>query len=240
MKIIGIIPARDITEPKLTLMQKYTECIESAGGTPIILPYTTDDTTLDSYIELCDGFLFTGGVDIHPSYYGEEVSENCGKISPVRDEFELMFLEKVLFFDKPAMFICRGIQLLNVALGGTLYQDIPSEYETDISHRQKEEKYEFSHDVFIEKDSPFFELFKKEKIRANSFHHQAIKDLAEPLMAGAYADDGIVEAVYSTEHEYVRGYQWHPERLFDKDFDNEKIFEDFVGACGRDESFDEM
>ena len=234
MKIIGIIPSREISEPKLTLFQKYTECIEAAGGLPVIIPYAQDDATLDGYVNLCDGFLFTGGVDISPHYYGEEIRDGCGKISPVRDEFELSFVEKVLFFDKPAIFICRGIQLLNVALGGTLYQDIDSEYETDIPHKQKEEKYEFSHEVYIEKDSPLFELFKKEKIRANSFHHQAIKELAPSLIAGAYADDGIIEAVYSSEHEYVRGYQWHPERLYDKDADNEKIFEDFVAACGKD------
>ena len=231
MKIIGIIPSRDLQEPKLTLLQRYTECIEAAGGAPIIIPYTADDTVLDEYINLCDGFVFTGGVDIHPERYGECVREKCGKISEVRDEFELLFLEKVLFFDKPAIFICRGIQLLNVALGGTLYQDIPSEYDTDISHKQSEDKFEFSHDVYIDKSSPFFELFSKDRIKANSFHHQAIKRLAGELSVGAVADDGTIEAVYADGYEYIRGYQWHPERLYDKDPDNAKIFEDLILAC---------
>lgn len=135
--------------------------------------------------------------------------------------------------NKPILAICRGVQLFNVALGGTLYQDIPTQYKTEVHHIQGEERFSASHDILIEKHSPLYTLVKKDVMVGNSFHHQAIKNLGSELEIMARATDGMVEAVWSPKKRYLRGYQWHPERLFDIDGDNRKIFEDFIAESSK-------
>ena len=228
--IIGVTGAID-DERFLTLFATYTDAIIKAGGTPVILAATTDETCLDEYVSLCDGFLLSGGKDIDPRYYGEEKKETCGDIQAFRDEMELALLSRVLKTDKPLFCICRGTQVINVVLGGTLYQDIPTEYETSIAHNQTCGRFDFSHDVNVEKDSPLYTLLGKERCRGNSFHHQAIKDVPEGLAVMARADDGIIEGVYGTGERYLRAFQWHPERLYDKDEDTRAIFADFIAHC---------
>lgn len=132
---------------------------------------------------------------------------------------------------KPILAICRGAQLVNVALGGTLYQDIPSEVPTKILHKQSEPDFSPSHDVKIMNNTPLYEMMRTEQIKGNSFHHQAIKALGKGLEIMAIAEDGIIEGVYSSGKQYVRAYQWHPERLFDTDAQSRMIFEDFIHAC---------
>ena len=129
------------------------------------------------------------------------------------------------------MGICRGAQLINVALGGSLYQDIPSEISTDISHRQKESGEISTHEIRILSDTPLMELIGEEKIAVNSFHHQSIKALGEGLEVMAFAEDGIVEAVYFNGENYLIGYQWHPEKLRDTDQYKKLLFNDFIKAC---------
>lgn len=213
------------------LQKTYVDSIFGAGGVPIILPFTENDAKTEEYAELCDGFLFTGGNDINPLRYGEVKADFCGEIEDLRDGFELEMARLAIQKEKPILGICRGAQLLNVALGGTLYQDINSEIPSGISHVQKEPKEAPSHTVRVVEGTPLFSLTEKEIIVANSFHHQAIKKLGRGLLPMAYAEDGIIEAVYSTEQRYLRAYQWHPERLFGSDEQNRKIFFDFVSAC---------
>ena len=148
-----------------------------------------------------------------------------------RDELEFKVFQRAIDTSKPILAICRGAQLVNVALDGTLYQDIPSELHTRISHRQSEPKFSPSHDVRIIVDTPLYEMMKTEQIKANSFHHQAIKTLGKGLEVMALADDGIVEAFYSTGEQYLRAYQWHPERLYETDIYNRRIFDDFIESC---------
>jgi len=228
--IIGILAEVD-AERAARVQSTYVKVIEDMGGFPILLPYVAKEESFERFAELCDGFFFSGGADIHPKRYGEEVKPRCGEIYEYRDELEIRAFEKIVGTKRSILAICRGAQLVNVALGGTLYQDIPSEISTTILHRQIEDKFEFSHEVNILEGTPLCELFEAERIRANSFHHQAIKELGAGLRVMAKADDGIIEAVYSTEHPYLRAYQWHPERLYEKDGYNRKIFEDFIAAC---------
>ncbi len=216
---------------KSQLQRTYVDSIAGAGGVPIILPFTESEEEIEEYTELCDGFLFTGGNDINPLRYGEVKSDFCGATEDLRDSFEFAVARLAIRKEKPILGICRGAQLLNVALGGTLYQDIKSEIPSDLLHMQKEPKQSPSHTVRVVDDTPLFSLTEKEFLVANSFHHQAIKKLGRGLLPMAYADDGIIEAVYSTEHRYLRAYQWHPERLFSKDEQNQKIFFDFISAC---------
>lgn len=129
------------------------------------------------------------------------------------------------------MAICRGAQLVNVALGGTLYQDIPTEIISNIPHRQTEPKDSHSHEICVFENTPLRNLVMSERIKVNSFHHQALKLLGNGLSVMATADDGVIEAVYSTEHPYLLAYQWHPERLFDADNLNRVLFTDFIDAC---------
>ena len=228
--IIGVLAEID-NELSTKVLNTYIHAIEMSGGIPILFPYVVECKTIEHLIDICDGFLFTGGVDIDPKRYGEEASENIGEIQIHRDEFEFQVFEKVINTSKPILAICRGSQLVNVALGGTLYQDIPSEMKTNISHRQNEPKFSYSHDVRIIVNTPLYEMMGNERIKANSFHHQAIKTLGKGLEIMAVADDGIIEAVYSSGKQYIRAYQWHPEMLFKIDAQSRKIFENFIHAC---------
>ena len=228
--LIGLSVAVD-DEATVSAYYTYTKAIELGGGIPLIIPYTESEETKARLISLCDGFCFTGGGDIHPNYYGEQVKDACGKITDLRDTLELSLFRAALKTQKPILGICRGAQLVNVALGGTLYQDIPSEYETQLAHNQSEPKMEYSHSVSVVAGTPLAELVGEGEMRANSFHHQAAKRLGNGLLPMAYAPDGLVEAMYFPAYSYLRAYQWHPERLCEKDEKNKAIFCEFIAAC---------
>lgn len=228
--IIGVLAEID-SELNTRVKNTYIHAIEKSGGIPILFPFVDEDKTIERLVDICDGFFFTGGADIDPKRYEEEAGENIGDIQKHRDEFEFHVFQKVIKTSKPILAICRGAQLVNVVLGGTLYQDIPSEVQTRISHRQSEPDFSPSHDVRIISNTPLYEMMKTEQMKANSFHHQAIKTLGIGLEIMAIAEDGIIEAVYSSGRQYVRAYQWHPERLFEIDTQNRMIFEDFILAC---------
>ena len=230
MPIIGILGIID-NEIVTRLQSTYAKAIEFSGGSPLLLPYVEKDESIEAFVRLCDGFLFTGGVDVDPMRYGEKIKATCGEIQTYRDELEFKVFEKAYKSEKPIMAICRGAQLVNVTLGGTLYQDIPSEIKTTILHTQKEPKNAHSHAVRIIHGTPLSQLIKAEHIPTNSFHHQAVKTLGKNLAAMATADDGIIEALYSLENRYLRAYQWHPERLFEADKNQLAVFEDFISAC---------
>ena len=228
--IIGVLAEID-DEWNTRVQNPYIHAIEKAGGIPILFPYVEEGETIDHLVAVCDGFFFTGGMDINPRYYGEEAKETLGEMQQHRDEFEFDVFQRTLKTQKPILAICRGAQLVNAALGGTLYQDIPTEVQTTISHRQSEPKFSHSHDVKILSHTPLHELLGVTRIRANSFHHQAIKTLGEGLDIMAVAEDGIIEAVYSRGKQYIRAYQWHPERLVETDAQNLMILEDFIHTC---------
>ena len=230
---IGLIVNID-NDLKLNMYGDYGRAIEMSGGLPLALPYIEDEELIDAFIEICDGFLFTGGADIDPKYYGETQKDACGEVEFARDKLESIVMRKALLSNKPIFGICRGLQMINVAMGGTLYQDIPTQLETDVLHRQKEDKYEPSHPIFVEKDTPLFHLVNKDVMLGNSFHHQGIKRLAMGLKVMARASDGIIEAVYAPDKTFLRAYQWHPERLY-KDSDNKAMFDEFISACKKEQ-----
>ena len=231
--IIGILA--DVDRNRVTSVKgDYISAIEMAGGVPFVFPYVQNDETLGEMVDACDGIFFTGGVDISPDRYGEDKKPTCGEPQLNRDVLEFKAFDMAFKMKKPILAVCRGAQLVNVALGGTLYQDIPTEVDTDTVHRQTEGIYEYSHDVEIKEGTPLFRLCGETRIKANSFHHQAIKKLGEGLAVMAQADDGIVEAVYYTGNRYICAYQWHPERLFYNDDFNRGVFGDFVKECIRE------
>ena len=231
--IIGILGVVD-DEIVTRIQNTYIKAIEKFGGSPILLPYVERDESIDAFVSLCDGFLFTGGADVDPRRYGEEIKATCGEIHEYRDDIEFRSFKKIYETKKPIMAICRGAQLVNAALGGTLYQDIPTEIIPCIPHKQTEPKDSHSHEVNVIDGTPLKALANSNRVRINSFHHQALKTLGDGIAVMATADDGVIEAVYSTKHPYLRAYQWHPERLFCADALNRAVFTDFVQACKKD------
>lgn len=229
--VIGVIPSYDFEARHIMTRQNYLTSILSEGGIPLILPLTSDEETLKKASELCSGFLFPGGVDLHPSLFGEDTLQSCGEICPLRDSMELKVMELVLKSNVPVLGVCRGIQTMNVALGGTLYQDIPAQTAGRLCHAQRP-PYDFGvHRIRIEKDSLLFEILGKESVLVNSMHHQAVKAPAPSLSVAASAPDGIVECLWRPESRFFIGVQWHPEYMYDSSEDAKKIFRAFVKAC---------
>lgn len=232
--IIGVIPLVDYTKKSLWMLPGYMDGIKQAGGIPMILPLTSDDDDLEAIVDLYDGFLFTGGHDLSPQLYGEDLSKECGEISIERDEMEIALFPLVYQKNKPALGICRGIQLMNVALGGTLYQDLPTQFSSSLEHHQKPPYDEPIHCVTILKDTPLYDLLNEETIQVNSYHHQAIKDLAKALDVMATSKDGLIEAVYAKNKTFIQAIQWHPEFMYLKDYHSQMIFKQFVRACQKE------
>lgn len=225
---IALMPLYDSKKDSYWMLPGYMKGIERAGGVPIMLPLTGDHKILQKLAEQFDGFLFTGGHDVSPALYKAEKSAYCGEICEERDAMEEYLLQKVIELDKPILGICRGIQILNVVLGGTLYQDLPTEMPSDISHHQNPPYDRPVHKVTLEKSVPLFELLQKTTLEVNSYHHQAIQRLASKLESMAYSDDGLIEAVYMPEASFVWAVQWHPEFSYAKDESSFRILKEFV------------
>jgi len=228
--IIGVIPIWDDEKDSVWMLPGYMRGIEEAGAVPVILPLTASETVLERAAGVCGGFLFTGGHDVDPKLYGEVKRGGCGETCEARDRMEAyIFREAVLNRNKPAFGICRGIQLFNALLGGSLYQDLPTEHSGAINHQTRVgPPYDTpAHAVRIVPESPLYKLIGKERIEVNSFHHQGINRIADGLQVMAVADDGLVEAVCMPGHPYVWAVQWHPE-FCPKDEVSKKIFTSFV------------
>jgi putative glutamine amidotransferase len=228
--IIGVTPIWDEKKDSIWMLPGYMQGLEEAGAVPVILPLTESEAVLKQIADFFDGFLFTGGHDVNPELYRQEKTEFCGEICEARDKMEaFIFREAVLNRNKPALGICRGIQLFNVLLGGSLYQDIPAELSSTISHAKSPPYDVPAHTVRLVSGSPLGKLVGEERIEVNSYHHQGIKGLAKELEVMALADDGLVEAVYMPTYPYVWAVQWHPE-LSLKDEISKKIFASFAGS----------
>lgn len=233
--VIGITASHDTEHDKLFINSVYLRAIRNAGGIPMIFPMEVTEDDLRDLVTLTDGVLFTGGDDIHPFLYGEETDAKCGNVSQPRDSMEMALVPLVMEFGKPIFGICRGIQLLNTAMGGTLYQDIPSQFKSELSiaHRQPFAYKVPSHTVDITPGTLLSRILGEEhaSIAVNSMHHQAIKDVAPGLEVCGYAPDKMIEAVYAPDYPFLLGVQWHPEHLTTSQPDAAKLFTAFVDAC---------
>lgn len=201
----------NFTDSAVTLNSPYYKSILKAGGVPVVIPPYEERNALLNTLEHLDGLLFTGGADLNPLFLKEEPLRELGSVNMERDRQELLLAR--LAFDRqiPMLGICRGIQVLAAALGGSVYQDIYTETDTKLKHSQQMGRNYSSHTISIEKDSILYRLFKTDKMPVNSLHHQAVKDAGPHLKVIARAADGIVEAVESNEYKSILGVQFHPE-----------------------------
>lgn len=211
----------------------YILSISRAGGVPLMIPARLQEDERERLVPLCDGFLFTGGVDISPYFYGEDAHEKVGFTDSVLDEVQIPFMKMALAADKPILGICRGHQVLNVACGGTLYQDLSEIPGVYVKHFQKTRSGDVSHMVNLKPGSLLFTLYG-EKIMVNSYHHQAVKKCGKNVKPVAYSADGVVEAIEVAGHSYAMGVQWHPEAMYAVGNPSmEPLFASFVEACAR-------
>ena len=183
------------------------------GGIPFIIPFNENEEVIKAQMEMIDGLLLSGGQDVAPKNYGEEPTPKLGDIFPERDDFEYALLKSALEAKKPVLGICRGSQIINTYFNGSLYQDLSYIGKDVLKHNQVNSPSMVTHSVTIDKSSKLFDIFGEEKIRVNSFHHQAVKKVGEGLVMAAKAPDGIVEAIEKTDYPFLVAVQWHPEML---------------------------
>lgn len=231
--IIGISPLYDVEKRGLWMRPGYLDVLYACGAIPLVLPFGSDAVDVEQILSICDGLLLTGGPDVSPERYGQTANETCDETQPFRDELEYQLMEKALDEDMPIFGVCRGEQILNVYLGGTLYQDLATELPGSLNHAMKPPYETPCHKVLLDEGEPLAVLLGESELPVNSIHHQAIKKLAAELCPLAHAMDGVVEGVWMPGKRFVWGVQWHPEWIWDVDARQQRIVQRFVDACAR-------
>jgi putative glutamine amidotransferase len=216
--------------------QRYYHAITSVGGVPWMVPLLHDDlATLREIYDRLDAVLIAGGVDMDPATYGEEKTPLCGSIDPARDAVELQFARWALADKKPLFGICRGLQVINVAAGGTLYQDVTEQHQGAIKHDYFPTagwaREHLAHEVTLAEGSRLRKVFERERVLVNSMHHQGIRRLGEGLRVTATAPDGLIEAIESVNGHYLVAVQWHPEVFEATDRNVFNLLRDFIKAA---------
>ncbi|MER2105721.1 MAG: gamma-glutamyl-gamma-aminobutyrate hydrolase family protein [Solibacillus sp.] len=231
--IIGL--TMHASERKLEVNASYIDSIEQAGGIPICLPFLTKEEQGEVLAKL-DGLLVIGGHDVNPLFYGQQPHEKLGAVVTKRDESDLALIKHALQLDLPMLAICRGHQLLNVALGGTLIQDIPAQIQGAVLHTQRSARHEMIHTVEL-KTTTFQQIFGEMEIVTNSFHHQAVDNVGEGLVVAAVAKDGVIEGLEYPLASYCISVQWHPEELAMTNHHAKQLFLSFIEAANKKSAF---
>ncbi len=241
--VIGIVaqsqqPPPGEQTPSWAVEQTYVRALTDVGAVPWMIPALQgDEETLRLIYQRIDGVFLKGGVDVDPALYNEERHSRCGIVDPARDWVEVRLAEWAVRDRKPLLGVCRGVQLMNVALGGTLYQHVPEQFSSAIIHDTPEDGVKsprsdgMAHEVRTLPATRLRRILGDEPVPVNSMHHQAIKELARPLMATAFAPDGLIEGVEGRQGGFVVGVQWHPEELIAGRADMQRLFGDFVRAA---------
>ncbi|MDO4632694.1 MAG: gamma-glutamyl-gamma-aminobutyrate hydrolase family protein [Eubacteriales bacterium] len=229
--VIGVIPLYDDEKDSYWMLPGYMKVLQLCNALPVMLPLSTDHSELDQLFAMCDGILLTGGHDVGPEVYGEAPKETCGVICKARDEMEIYLLRKAMNADLPVLGICRGIQLMNAALGGNLYQDLPTESESMIDHHMTAPYDRTAHTVKVLPDTLLADMIGSGIHEVNSYHHQAVKNLSPLAEVMAVSKDGLAEAISVKEQKFMMGVQWHPEFSYESNPDSKKIVQAFIDAC---------
>ncbi len=228
----------EFSDASISLSNRYSEAVARAGGIPVVMPCTASREMVRETLGRCAGVILTGGDDVQPKLYTSKLSKKLGEkvkeIEPERDVLELLLIDEVFRQRKSLLAICRGHQMLNVALGGTLIVDIPTQVPDALNHRRMDAKGEQVHDVELTPDSLLSKITGKRKLGVNSTHHQAVGRIAKPLQATAKSADGIIEAMELKDKSslpFLLSVQFHPERLQDRHAEFLRMFEFFVKSC---------
>lgn len=230
--MIGVTSLWDNDKVCGWMWQNYLELIWDAGAMPFVLPLNACDEAIEEYVSRCAGFLFTGGQDVAVDRFKCQHPELCQAPALPRDDLEFALFAAARKAERPIFGICRGLQLINVAMGGTLIEDIPELTHSAVEHRYRPPMAPSMHKVSIKADSTLSTFFTTSEITVNSYHHQAIDQVASGLyVTGKSTDDGIIEAVEGTQGAYLVAVQWHPERIY-KDYEGQLLMlKHFVDAC---------
>lgn len=229
-KVIGVMPLYDDEKASYWMLPGYMKMLEAENAIPLMLPLTSKAEELDYFLEICGGFLLTGGHDVSPSVYHAAKEPWCGLCCELRDEMERYILNRAVEQDKSVLGICRGIQFMNACYGGTLYQDLAKEHTSCINHHMKPPYDRAAHQVAVQKDTLLYDILGKEQIGVNSYHHQAVKELAPGFQTMAFSEDGLIEGIYMPSHKFIAGVQWHPEFFYETDENSRKLIRAFVAS----------
>jgi len=223
------------TPPRLGQNRSYIEAISRAGAAPVLIPHLGNQSLLRTLYRQLDGLLLPGGEDIAPSHYGETATEKLGPVDADRDKTEFTLVRWAMDDNLPFLAICRGLQVLNVALGGSLYQDIQAQIPGAEKHDSPpgQRRDYLAHPVSISPQSQLARILGATSLLTNSLHHQSLKEIAPGLSVVGRAPDQVVEAVEASEHPFAVGVQWHPEELVGNGDHAQKLFAAFVQACKR-------
>ncbi len=217
--------------PRLFARCVYTEMIERTGGVPLMVARPENPEDFDPIAEAMDGLFIMGGVDAHPKRYGESIHTGCGEIDEGRDRVELELIKRAYDKKIPILGVCRGLQIINTYFGGTLYQDIPSEFPSTVLHKSDDvtERKKLVHMIHIEPSSHLDRILGQQEFMVNSLHHQGIKTIGSGLLQSAHAPDGLIEGIEHPDYPFCLGVQWHPEELNDEP--SLKLFQAFIKAA---------
>jgi putative glutamine amidotransferase len=225
-------PAELPLPPVLARNRAYFEALEAAGATPVGIGAALSEASLHQLFALCDGLCLPGGPDVQPALYGEEIRADCAvEVDPELDRAEMLLARWALEADKPLLAICRGAQVLNVALGGTLWQDVGAMLATEHNHYPPSSRGEVTHHIEVTPASRLHAIAGDDRVDVNSMHHQAVRDVGRDLVVTARAHDGLVEALEHPGRRFVVGVQCHPEELYLERPWARRLFQDFVAAA---------
>jgi putative glutamine amidotransferase len=230
--ITGGLTHNSSGSPVCQVGQAYITAVSQAGGLPVMIPIGLKEQDLTALLDRLDGVLLSGGGDIDPGYFNGTAHPKVYGISPERDELELSLVERALEKGKPLLAICRGIQVLNVAMGGALYTHLQDQLESSLKHDwfPKFPRDKLAHTVSLKCESKLDQIYGEDEVQVNSLHHQGISRVGEGLVATAFAPDGLVEGLEVSGADFALGVQWHPECLPD-DMGSQRLFAAFIESC---------
>lgn len=232
--LIGLTTTRMTNLPNSStffINEPYAKAVSTAGGLPVLIPLNISNDDLDALLFRLDGILFTGGHDINPREYGSQLHPKVENIDPTRDEIEIHLVKTTVESGKPFLGICRGFQVINVAMGGSLYEHLPDQLPGNVTHDNHHLARDFlAHSVSVEPDNHLSRIISNNQILVNSLHHQGVHKLAHKLLPTAYAPDGLIEAFELPKYSFGLAVQWHPEELQEHEA-MRRLFQAFINSC---------